>query len=273
MKKAMILAFLISFVVGPSLPVAGQDTVDAARPQVLQYAVKFICGKPETPVVAPGIYFTAINVHNPSPGKVKFRKKIAIALPSEKAGRVTRFFDAGLDKDEALEIDCPDILRHADERRFLKGFVVIESTVELDVVAVYTAAGSTERVETLFIERVSPRRLQAAGLPDLIPLNPQPSSGPNGFCRRDAQNRLTVTVKNQGAAPAQASQTTVKFSVGAPVVLSTPALAAGASADVLAPIPNGCFSPDCGFRITVDSAGQVGESNEANNTADGLCLG
>ena len=39
------------------------------------------------------------------------------------------------------------------------------------------------------------------------------------------------------------------------------------------PIPPACFHPDCSFRITVDSANQVTESDETNNTASGTCLG
>src|SRR5205814_1986596 len=110
---------------------------------MFQYAVKFVCGKSDGKVVAPGVYFTAINVHNPTYAGIGFRKKIAIALPGEKAGRVTRFFPARLGPDEALEIDCEDIRRHAESPEgFLKGFVVIETEVELDVVAVYTATGA-----------------------------------------------------------------------------------------------------------------------------------
>lgn len=37
-------------------------------------------------MVAPGVYFTAINVHNPSDRVVSFRKKFTVALPMEKAG-------------------------------------------------------------------------------------------------------------------------------------------------------------------------------------------
>jgi hypothetical protein len=67
-----------------------------------------------------------------------------------------------------LEIDCPDIFNpeifkfpQPIRRGFLKGFVVIESEVELDVVAVYTAAGAQKQVETLHTERVPARRLTA----------------------------------------------------------------------------------------------------------------
>ena len=247
--------------------------VDIVRPLALQYAVKFICGKPTTPVVAHGTYFTAINVHNPGDKGVAFRKKIAVALPGEKAGKVSKFFDAKLGPDEAMEIDCPDILKHAQARGFLKGFVVIETPSDLDVVAVYTAAGSTGQVETLFIERVPERGEQAAGKPDLLPVNPQPSAGKLGFCRRDASGKLIVTIKNQGVAAAGPSQTTVKFANGGTVSVSTPALTAGASVDVTTATPPGCFRPDCSFEITADSALAVDESDETNNVAIGVCLG
>lgn len=133
----------------------GPGPSDAPSQSGFEYAVKFVCGTPQVPVVAPGEYFTAINVHNPSERPVSFVKKIAIALPGEKAGRVSRFFEAQLKSDEALEIDCPDILRHADQQGFLKGFVVLETPSELDVVAVYTAGHP--QVETLELERVQPR--------------------------------------------------------------------------------------------------------------------
>lgn len=125
----------------------------------IQYAVKFICGKSDGTVVAPGIYLTTINVHNPTYTAIRFRKKIAIALPGEKPGPVSDFFDARLGPDQAMAIDCQDIVKHADTKvPFLEGYVVIEGDVELDVVAVYTVAGKDGQVEALHTERVSPRR-------------------------------------------------------------------------------------------------------------------
>ena len=149
MKKSTLLALFV--VVSPLTSLAQQ-----AAP--FQYAVKFVCGASPGQVVAPGVYYTAINVHNPGEKPVPFRKKFAIALPSERAGRVTAYFEAKLGPDQALEIDCPDIFRHADTKRFLKGFAVIESEVELDIVAVYTTTGVSERAGTFFMERVPPRR-------------------------------------------------------------------------------------------------------------------
>ncbi len=130
-----------------------------------EYSVKFVCGKPQTPVLASGEYFTAINVHNPNDQPIEFKKKIAVALPKQTAGPVSRFFHAKLKSDQALEIDCPDIVERAPKLKdfpegfredilkgFLKGFVVIRSHLELDVVAVYTTA--EWQVETMHTERV-----------------------------------------------------------------------------------------------------------------------
>jgi Concanavalin A-like lectin/glucanases superfamily len=128
-----------------------------------QYAAKFVCGKSAGEVVAPGVYFTAINVHNPLYTDVRFRVKVAIGLPGLKPGPVSKFHVATLGADEALEIDCHDIHKLAEYRAdFVKGFVVIESETELDVVAVYTAAGGEGQVETIHTERV-PARTRKSG--------------------------------------------------------------------------------------------------------------
>jgi hypothetical protein len=122
-----------------------------------------VCGKSAGEVVAPGVYFTAINVHNPLYTDARFRVKVAIGLPSLKPGPVSKFHDVALGADEALEIDCPDIRKLAEHRAdFVKGFVVIESETELDVVAVYTAAGGEGQVETIHSERV-PARTRKGG--------------------------------------------------------------------------------------------------------------
>ena len=127
-----------------------------------EYAVKVVCGAPDRPAVAAGVYYTAINVHNPGVN-TKFQFKIALTLPGIAPGPVSQFFPAALNGDQALEIDCTDIARRAPpiHSRFFKGFVVIQSPAELDVVGVYTATNSADgRVVTLEIERVPVRRVQ-----------------------------------------------------------------------------------------------------------------
>ena len=238
---------------------------------IFQYAVKVVAGKSDGRVTAPGQYWTAVNVHNPFYQPVKFRKKLAIGLPNCEAGPISEFRPAKLDADEALEIDREDIFRFAKNagfnEPFIKGFIVIQSRMELDVVAVYTAAGEKGSVETFHTERVRPRRLEI-GLPDLIPV---PDA--NGFfCRREDGN-LIVTVRNQGSAAAGPSTTRVDFGNHGVVDMPTPGLVAGAATAVKFPIPFGCFDPDCEFRIIVDVHNVVAESDEGNNFAGGSCLG
>src|SRR3954451_5098852 len=143
--------------------VAVEVLADEGR-EVQQYAVKFVCGRSEGEIVAPGFYFTAINVHNPLYRDVRFRVKVAVGLPGLESGPVSKFHDARLGPDGALEIDCPDVHKLAEyEADFMKGFVVIESATELDVVAVYTAADRDGQVKTLDIERVPERSRKVGG--------------------------------------------------------------------------------------------------------------
>ncbi len=126
-----------------------------------QYAAKFICGTSRGNILARGDYLTAVNVHNPTGDDIEFSKKFAIALPGQQPGQVVDDVPpTRLGSDQALEIDCQEIReRISVPPPFLKGFIIIESAVELDVVAVYTAAGTDRRqVETLHMERVPPRR-------------------------------------------------------------------------------------------------------------------
>jgi hypothetical protein len=136
----------------------------------LQYAVKVLCGanggrEPRTkpaagtdPRVAPGTYFTAINIHNPGERPVVGRMKVAVALPNGRPGPISKFIDFKLRPDEAVSIDCAELYeRFGAKPIFTDGFTVIESEAELDVVAVYTAAGATGKVESLETERVPPR--------------------------------------------------------------------------------------------------------------------
>jgi hypothetical protein len=274
------------FTLIPTSLIAALTLTSAAVAQqrpVNEYATKFLCGVPQPPdtatlPVAPGRYFTAINVHNPTDATVRFRRKFAVALPLE-AGPIRGFFYAELGADQALEIDCEDILNAFPPRliplpfpptrraRFLKGFAIIQpidSAVELDIVAVYTAAGATGRVETLEIERVPARRVFVAVLLDLVPDSP---------CKRDSLG-LHVTVRNQGNGDAPASTTTVDFLTIGSVAIPTPPIPAGGSV-TLPPvtIPPGCFNPDCEFQIMVDSAALIAESNEGNNTVASACIG
>ena len=160
-RKSLVIAGLA--LLSMLLPQLSASTSARQTTITFEYAVKVICGTPPAAagLLAPGRYFTAINVHNPQTFTAAFRKKVAVALPKQQAGPVTQLVGASLGPDQAFEIDCADVrdLLGPISTAFVKGFVVIQSPVELDVVAVYTASGADGQVETLHTERVPPRRM------------------------------------------------------------------------------------------------------------------
>lgn len=138
---------------GVALPplASAQDTI------VVQYAAKVMCGKSNRPGVAPGVYYSAINIHNPGRDSVLFRYKFALTGPNQQPGPITPWIPSSLRYDQAIEIECTDSLVRVG-RGFAKGFLVLETThEELDVVGVYTVVGSTKAVQALAIERVPVR--------------------------------------------------------------------------------------------------------------------
>jgi len=156
--------------------------------KLIVYSAKFLCGPAlGKEGVQPGSYSTAINIHNPNNGPVYLYKKAVIAKrEDEPRGKISDFRRVILQADEAIEVDCIDIISLLGPEqeveltapsqqtqtilqttavspvssliRFIKGFVVIYSTAPLDVVAVYTASTSVGfglDVEYLSQSRVS----------------------------------------------------------------------------------------------------------------------
>lgn len=137
-----------------------------------QYAVKVVCGSipegdKESPL-PPGDYFTKVNIHNFSRCDcVTFRWKVALGHPRLRVGPISDFADATLCADEAMEIDCKDMARRFGDQlpktgpksaSHHEGWVVIESPVELDIVAVYgVAATKNGGINSFHTERVKPR--------------------------------------------------------------------------------------------------------------------
>jgi hypothetical protein len=150
--RPMAVVFLagLGCVALPALASA-QDTI------VVQYAAKVMCGKSNRPGVAPGVYYTAVNVHNPGRDSVLFRYKFALTGPNMQPGPITPWMPSSLRYDQAIEIECTDSLMRIGHG-FAKGFLVLETThEELDVVGVYTVVDGTKSVQALAIERVPVR--------------------------------------------------------------------------------------------------------------------
>jgi len=166
--------------------------------KLIVYSAKFLCGPAlGGEGVQSGSYSTAINVHNPNNDTVYVFKKAVIAQREDEArGRISAFRKVALGPDEAIEIDCIDIVRFFGAQqetgvtapsqqtqtllqttnvtpissvvRFIKGFVVIYATAPLDVVGVYT--GSTPNGFSLDVEQI-PR--STMGVPVRVPEEPE----------------------------------------------------------------------------------------------------
>jgi hypothetical protein len=109
-------------------------------------------------------------------------------------------------------------------------------------------------------------RVPADVVPALVP-------GSDGFCATDREGRLLVAVANAGVGDAVASVARVRFAGGETVDRPTPAVRGGQTA-VLEPIVIPLTCPgDCGFTIVVDSGDTVLETDEGNNSVEGLCVG
>jgi hypothetical protein len=137
--------------------------------QPIEYAVKFVCGTSTAPastfpLVVAGNYATAINIHNPGPS-FEFTHKISLARLYT-GGPMTPFQPfIVLRYDETVDFDCRWIRSRLlaafiPVGPFFTGYFVIQGARQLDVVAVYTAAPTTNnQVATMHTERVAMRRV------------------------------------------------------------------------------------------------------------------
>ena len=128
-----------------------------------EHRVKAICGKftTEDGIMAPGEYYTAINIYNPSPTvQAQINVSLVIAAIAGSAAPVPPIAVAPLKIPplRALEIDCPYVMKFAKPglgaKQYFKGFVILKCEIVLEVVAVYTAATLQGAVATLDVERV-----------------------------------------------------------------------------------------------------------------------
>lgn len=132
-------------------------------PYRFQYAAKFICtsnipGTSQTSAsLLPGNYQTAVNIHNPNDRPVKFRAKVSLGA----RGLISRFIGGGLGPDEVTRFVCSDLRAKFGLTTIhgAEGFLVVESTESLDVVAVYTAGPVRGDVASIDVEKVRERVL------------------------------------------------------------------------------------------------------------------
>lgn len=107
------------------------------------------------------------------------------------------------------------------------------------------------------------------------------------LCERDENGRLLFTVRNGGDTRSNGANIRVEYGSGAfppdniphtagsTFFIACPPFPLDPGQEIVcpAPIPPGCFGPDCSFRVTIDSTDLVDESNEQNNVRGEMCLG
>ena len=108
--------------------------------------------------LATGRYFTIVNIHNGAPARAYFRRKVVLA-GARTPSTISLWEQYALEYDEALGVTCPQISKQAGAD-WVEGFVVIQSSKPLDVVAVYSTSGGNEYVTTFHTERVPPRPIE-----------------------------------------------------------------------------------------------------------------
>ncbi|HEX8621066.1 MAG TPA: hypothetical protein VF718_03775 [Allosphingosinicella sp.] len=140
------------------LSVAAPAPALAQPAMVYEYAVKVVCGRMDRdsrPPVAQGVYATVVNVHNPG-RLILTRRKVAVAGRGA-PGPISGFETLVLERDQAFHVDCEMIQRQAGGVDSLDGFLVIQSSNHIDVVAVYTTG--KDEVTNFHTERVPERRV------------------------------------------------------------------------------------------------------------------
>ena len=183
-------ALFLVFIAGACLLAASCDPAQAQRRQLatqFQYSAKALCTLSDIgfgDAFAPGRYRTAINIHNPTDHKIEVGRKFALAIgPSEAVGSfsITPYKSLTLEPDQAVAYNCFDIANFfcpihgvCVDFTAIDGFLVVNSPVELDVVAVYTANAKGGEVSTLDADAIVGRRL-----PKTIVITPdQPAQQP-----------------------------------------------------------------------------------------------
>ena len=146
--------FLVcSLVLLPLIAAGGRGAPEPQAPPLrYQYAAKIVCSSTrELAGVVPQLYATTINIHNPGDSLAIITKKLAATVPPgvQHPGKIyplTLRAPDQLRPDEALATDCTDVAKRAGIPPVFEGFVVIYSSVQLDVVGVYTVPGGIDVV-------------------------------------------------------------------------------------------------------------------------------
>ena len=126
---------------------------------VWRYAVKFVRGCSDGSLLAKGVYVTVITLYNSRAEAVRFRRKLAVSLSADEPDAMLDPPFGSLGPHGTLTIDCANIFKEVDppQSGVHTGYVILESLAQLNVAAIYTAAGADGYVVGFKIEDVEKR--------------------------------------------------------------------------------------------------------------------
>ena len=91
-------------------------------------------------------------------------------------------------------------------------------------------------------------------------------------CPADADQRLLITVSNEGKRPAKATTTILQYEDRPPVHVPTRPIGPAQSETLTVQLPDKCLWSACSFEIKVDYKDEVAEKDETNNHFQGQCI-
>jgi hypothetical protein len=159
------------FILAAALLCVASSAADAQLKTSFQYAVKTLCSLRGDfgSALAPGQYRTLINIHNPTEKKNEVARKFALSgSPGDTGGgiSITPYKSFVLGPDQAVAINCFEIANFfcpingiCVDFIAIDGFLVLNSTLELDVTAVYTGNPKAGEISALEIETIAARKI------------------------------------------------------------------------------------------------------------------
>jgi CARDB len=267
-----ILGSAITSVFAVSEPVKAIDNQSK-----VMYSVKFVCvplvGPDKEGVFVPQNYSTVINVHNPYSHSISFLKKAVVAQSEdEQRGQISKFMKDELKPDQALSINCKDIvsLFNNTSSSIGDGFVVLLSDEKLDVSSVYTTQNS---IDVEYIQPTIPSTSDK--LPDLtikiLTLQGNCPTG-QGSCIHPVEMKVTNLSTEAVNTPFNIKTNSDN---GLSTIQTISSISGSTSQTVTAVLGpgNNCWNPDCQIDTFVDSSNIVIESDETNNKDSYFSLG
>jgi len=283
---------------------ATNKTVSAQQQTVSYlYSVKILCvptlGR-AAPALVPGIYQTAVNVHNPWPQAAKITKWLTLSPPQGQPAITGKQISETLEPFQAFDIDCVHMARefglNGEKVPGGKGFLIIQSDQNLDVVGVYTAeqvvGANAKELQDVTAEEIEQAHKRASGIglamdveyiqPKITQVDlPDPdltveiTSGPTPDCSNNVCNTTVgFDITNTSSVDVTGSFQVLIEATGIPSkTITVNGLAAGASQNLSETLSGFCFTPDCTAVVTVDSGNAIPESDETNNVSEVTILG